>query len=142
MGGSPPRAWGILDNSLPVRQNQRFTPTCVGNTQRSWEEETGPIGSPPRAWGIPLLSKLFGLGGRFTPTCVGNTIQRFQDLRRRAVHPHVRGEYDQLALQSRLCIGSPPRAWGIQSTTCSYSRLLRFTPTCVGNTKGVIFAEV
>ena len=37
--GSPPHAWGILLNRVPVHKGKRFTPTCVGNTLkfRSWD---------------------------------------------------------------------------------------------------------
>ena len=50
-------------------------------------------GSSPRAWGIPF--QLFIEEGifRFIPTCVGNTFLVTPTLLNRAVHPHVRGEY-------------------------------------------------
>ena len=35
VGGSPPRAWGILDCARSGFSANRFTPTCVGNTQMS-----------------------------------------------------------------------------------------------------------
>ena len=32
--GSPPRAWGSLDHARNIVAAQRFTPTCVGITDR------------------------------------------------------------------------------------------------------------
>ena len=52
--------------------------------------------------------------GRFIPTCVGNTPHRKWGCLRSAVHPHVRGEYEDR------------RAGRILGC--------RFIPTCVGNT--------
>ena len=58
-----------------------------------------------------------------------------QELTILVVHPHMRGEY-QVCSQFRIgYYGSPPHAWGILN--CQPFRVagLRFTPTCVGNTK-------
>ncbi len=113
---------------------ERFTPTCVGNTAACGtsptasavhphvrgEYPTAPTctalanGSPPRAWGIPGRR----LGAR----------------PRRTVHPHVRGEYSVMAVASLRPYGSPPRAWGIRGGVGAGCRWVGFTPTCVGNT--------
>ncbi len=93
------------------------------------------IGSPPRAWGIPLRRCLTFRRLRFTPTCVGNTVGVKGIAPLTSVHPHVRGEYSSSVTTSVPPLGSPPRAWGIQSVPMRNSRLARFTPTCVGNTK-------
>ncbi len=70
--GSPPPVWGIPDYRGYRVRHQRFTPTCVGNTNtpsplRSWRSvhphlcgEYNPFtflflvltGSPPPVWGI------------------------------------------------------------------------------------------
>jgi len=114
IGGSPPRAWGILTKGLIGRESNRFTPTCVGNTLFGFGGCSGVsvhphvrgeykmartmvrsgLGSPPRAWGILFRLLLESVSCRFTPTCVGNTTRG----RGRLAH-------------------------------------LRFTPTCVGNTR-------
>ena len=91
-------------------------------------------GSPPRAWGIRPCGTYTEAHRRFTPTCVGNTSLLFQLSDKFAVHPHVRGEYNSPKLR-RLCEdGSPPRAWGIHRELSKRLFVLRFTPTCVGNT--------
>ncbi len=50
--GSPPPAWGIQLVGGVEQGRQRFTPTCVGNTD---------------------AGELVPVARRFTPTCVGNT---------------------------------------------------------------------
>ena len=92
-GGSSPHAWGIHVRGRQGRPQNRFIPTCVGNTTRaaqSWPslpvhphmrgEYTVTaltyryaIGSSPHAWGIHGLGSNGNRGGRFIPTCVGNT---------------------------------------------------------------------
>ncbi|EEB34867.1 hypothetical protein DESPIG_00190 [Desulfovibrio piger ATCC 29098] len=52
-------------------------------------------GSSPRAWGILRAGALLEDQRRFIPTCVGNTARTEALARRRAVHPHVRGEYSR-----------------------------------------------
>ena len=49
---------------------------------------------------------------RFTPTCVGKARAKIAALRGVTVHPHVRGEGYQHALEPANVTGSPPRAWG------------------------------
>ena len=53
------------------------------------------------------------------------------------VHPHMRGEYDTIAEAARFDWGSPPHAWGIRLLGPLSGGLVRFTPTCVGNTRPV-----
>ena len=55
-------------------------------------------------------------------------------MRRKPVHPHVRGEHIScIALNTSAC-GSSPRAWGTRSPRRCCARTRRFIPTCVGNT--------
>ena len=89
--GSPPRAWGRLDDAWRATLDERFTPTCVGTASgssifvsipsvhphvrgdgfRVIEPRTSVDGSPPRAWGRLTDQRVDGQAGRFTPTCVG-----------------------------------------------------------------------
>ncbi len=154
--GSPPPAWGIRMGSRieqfdrlvhPHQRGEyprlttiyrtllRFTPTSVGNTtlDTPWEAES--TGSPPPAWGIREENHVFAA--------------------RQAVHPHQRGEYDNLTVADRgdarftptsvgntlisakppwYFIGSPPPAWGIPRRKGDELDRMRFTPTSVGNT--------
>ena len=72
--------------------------------------------------------------GRFTPTRVGNTKPRTSRFHSAAVHPHACGEYDEMVDLVTVATGSPPRVWGIRVSTSFSVRILRFTPTRVGNT--------
>ena len=90
--GSPPRAWGLRRQSTAPAPSARFTPTCVGTT--------------------PIPIKGYG-ASRFTPTCVGTTRSPLACPPPSPVHPHVRGDYDQLSAPRPPPAGSPPRAWGL-----------------------------
>ena len=137
--------------------SQRFTPTCVGNTQTPGTPSViTPVhphvcgeyasvvsampryyGSPPRVWGIHL--SIFQQVGcvRFTPTCVGNTLPKSRGRVLSSVHPHVCGEYMRMSLVEGSNAGSPPRVWGIHRLPVCLVTRCRFTPTCVGNTPPV-----
>ncbi len=154
-GGSSPRAWGTRMIEGEKSCATRFIPTCVGNTFGHWQIVNSADGSSPRAWGTPSGQKSAGSARRFIPTCVGNTIillpfagrrrrfiptcvgntvaQRAEHIDR-AVHPHVRGEHVWIYVSSSDQSGSSPRAWGTPLLGSLSSNVLRFIPTCVGNT--------
>ncbi len=153
--GSPPRAWGRLEIVHFRDAAPRFTPTCVGKTplgvpcimidpvhphvrgedRRIAQRARPGNGSPPRAWGRPSAPPARQALIRFTPTCVGKTASMRLPRPPEPVHPHVRGEDRSKWRRGRGRSGSPPRAWGRQPRRLEASRLLRFTPTCVGKTK-------
>ncbi len=157
--GSPPPAWGIRRFGRKDRGFLRFTPTCVGNTWstgntvgaasvhphlrgeygNAYSELTLADGSPPPAWGILVFGKSVQSPCRFTPTCVGNTNRPENHKFIKTVHPHLRGEYSNQGPVALLVAGSPPPAWGIPSVPCAVCGSSRFTPTCVGNTRHLVF---
>ena len=154
LDGSSPHAWGILAIFFRPGIENRFIPTCVGNTRPKRRTRSGgPVhphvrgeytrwaaaimvtgGSSPRAWGILVVARDLGVQRRFIPTCVGNTVTIWHAHTMWAVHPHVRGEYTVTALTYRYVIGSSPRAWGIRRRGGGGLCICRFIPTCVGNT--------
>ena len=91
--GSSPRVWGILGSPMGRDADNRFIPTCVGNTivdlgisgispvhphvcGEYCRVVTGlcfPTGSSPRVWGILEMKFNVSPTWRFIPTCVGNT---------------------------------------------------------------------
>ena len=95
-------------------------------------------GSPPHAWGIHRFQARISACPRFTPTCMGNTIGAPAVMVGSSVHPHMHGEYAVGNLQRAHLLGSPPHAWGIHPTTTLPANSLRFTPTCMGNTMGLL----
>ena len=119
--GSPPRAWGRLQEGEDAQGGFRFTPTCVGKTNKSRLSAHALEGSPPRAWGRPGL-------------------QRARS--KASVHPHVRGEDYTNQWMHLARRGSPPRAWGRHQTGIVYPAPGRFTPTCVGKTMAFQLAEL
>ena len=153
--GSSPRAWGILRTGDMEGASPRFIPTCVGNTPgRGAHIPRVPVhphvrgeydvlacfayiapGSSPRAWGIPRPMPCAGYQRRFIPTCVGNTSIARRSFHNWTVHPHVRGEYNPLFREVRQTSGSSPRAWGIRQSYIVFDYIIRFIPTCVGNTQ-------
>ena len=155
VNGSPPHAWGIPPGRAQCGDQGRFTPTCVGNTKGSSSSSQPrsvhphmrgeyfwlvwgrwyPHGSPPHAWGILAHGAAPIIAHRFTPTCVGNTLPRRCPPRRSPVHPHMRGEYATILAPRGRATGSPPHAWGIPDVHVLEAQVVRFTPTCVGNTR-------
>ncbi len=93
--GSPPRVWGILRDEYERAIYDRFTPTCVGNTQ------------------VTELSS--HTVARFTPTCVGNTHWLVRSCRLLSGSPpRVWGiRHTARASMCHQAYGSPPRVWGI-----------------------------
>ncbi len=154
--GSPPRAWGLLSDSLDFSRRIRFTPTCVGTTVRRFRLPLRtPVhphvrgdylyavfaalrhgGSPPRAWGLHTDVDASQIVQRFTPTCVGTTYGDSDSHEKRPVHPHVRGDYSNYFNPPPFIVGSPPRAWGLPHQERLPEQAWRFTPTCVGTTCG------
>ncbi len=123
----------------------------------AYRRQTG--GSPPRAWGQRIEAKLRNLQTRFTPTCVGttkigscvivaaavhphvrgdNVCSAPSAIGSAAVHPHVRGDNDRARNAVQNARGSPPRAWGQRCLGSRSLAVARFTPTCVGTTRGAV----
>ena len=69
---------------------------------------------------------------RFTPTGVGTIAPAPAPVRRRAVHPHGRGDNFGDNLEVVPPHGSPPRAWGQCRCVRCRTVKIRFTPTGVG----------
>ena len=150
--GPPPRAWGREEWLLVVSSRWGSTPTCVGKrvaSRRSstfWrvhphvrgEErdlrrlQTALYGPPPRAWGRVRSYPRGADDRRSTPTCVGKSCCWDFQLRRLAVHPHVRGEEILVPKSNTGGLGPPPRAWGRAHLEPSPPSIPRSTPTCVG----------
>src|SRR6266566_655373 len=91
-------------------------------------------GSSPHAWGTLFWSSTMGHFVRFIPTCVGNTSPVLLVLVKPAVHPHMRGEHAPTSLANAQVTGSSPHAWGTRLMIWIWVILMRFIPTCVGNT--------
>ncbi len=113
--GSSPRVWGILLFRFSARsactvhphvcgeyviaglagvKSARFIPTCVGNTACRMLRSLRLRGSSPRVWGILW--------------------RKSRRVSRRAVHPHVCGEYGYIPGKVFETTGSSPRVWGIR----------------------------
>ena len=149
-----PHAWGIQPVRRTALLRPRFIPTCVGNTTEQnathggtavhphmrgeyWNTRSAfsaSFGSSPHAWGIRQLFSEKFFRNRFIPTCVGNTSRQAVVQWFAPVHPHMRGEYRYGIGQNHSVTGSSPHAWGIHHRRRRPGRVVRFIPTCVGNT--------
>ena len=153
--GSPPLAWGKEGITVEQVDDEGITPTCVGKRHswcagwcRGWDhphlrgekgtimsKDDGETGSPPLAWGKVfdkfLASKAIGI----TPTCVGKSSAIFSSHKLNQDHPHLRGEKTSSQSLSVGNSGSPPLAWGKDSSTTGGSPSVRITPTCVGKSE-------
>mgnify|MGYP000085814961 CR=1 FL=1 len=151
--GSSPRAWGTLSLVHYSLILIRFIPTCMGNSlvlavqfrsysvhphvhgELSWfiTHMRQNTGSSPRAWGTPLTDYKNVCASRFIPTCMGNSTACISTSPGSAVHPHVHGELFD-ALDYRMpAVGSSPRAWGTRLDDDRDNLVVRFIPTCMGN---------
>ncbi len=144
LAGSPPLAWGQLEELLHPALSHRFTPTNVGIILRvRFPQRLNPVhphirgdntictggiyhdgGSPPLAWGQWRREIDHREESRFTPTCVGtipgNTPGKYPN----SVHPHLRG--DNLTHENTYVTntGSPPLGWGKPiETTCPFKQI-------------------
>ena len=90
-------------------------------------------GSSPRAWGTVRNERRHQHEGRFIPTCVGNRRALHATAHTNPVHPHVRGEQENVGLPVKCEAGSSPRAWGTGVLLTVTWLGSRFIPTCVGN---------
>ncbi len=64
---------------------------------------------------------------------MGNSLTTSWEFFPYPVHPHVCGELWLCIKRRRNRIGSSPRVWGTQLQAILIRKLLRFIPTCVGN---------
>ena len=151
--------WGIQKTRFDDLTKRRFIPTCVGNTDSttlsSLDESVHPhmcgeytnliplsvfqLGSSPHVWGIPSSCSSGMSYRRFIPTCVGNTFRILLSASIVPVHPHMCGEYAQSAAAAMDEGGSSPHVWGIPLQFQTQQPLIRFIPTCVGNTFPELF---
>ena len=131
--GSPPRVWGnrraqlvrrrrctvhphVCGEIIGVTRHRALAvhPHVCGEISQPSLQLVQPAGSPPRVWGNHASD----------PTSCSST-----------VHPHVCGEIQSLS-RAVAARGSPPRVWGNLRARSSGHRRRRFTPTCVGKSRG------
>ena len=93
-------------------------------------------GSSPHAWGTRPGRRPARHPWRFIPTCVGNTPIDGVLNSLAAVHPHMRGEHTRNPNHYNPSNGSSPHAWGTRPGLRHFRYVIRFIPTCVGNTTG------
>ena len=152
--GTSPRAWGKPPDRAADKVSDRNIPTCVGKTpgtpahRRAATEHphvrgeniarrlvaVARLGTSPRAWGKRGRRRRPDPRFRNIPTCVGKTNSSFSRRRRRAEHPHVRGENRVLFRPVASLIGTSPRAWGKLKQLRRRDYAHRNIPTCVGKT--------
>ena len=110
--GSSPRMWGTQCGPGSDRNEFRFIPTHVGNSQRqrsgsgllpvhphacgelpvTYPTGSENVGSSPRMWGTLIRPQLATRRCRFIPTHVGNSPWVSPSRCRSPVHPHACGE--------------------------------------------------
>ena len=94
-------------------------------------------GSSPGAWGTLAGHAAVYVYTWFIPTCVGNSSFFRLYCLLEMVHPHVRGELEQVDLVPPTEIGSSPRAWGTRIIRRVSQIQIWFIPTCVGNSPSI-----
>ena len=66
---------------------------------------------------------------------MGNTERNHCHKLHREDHPHIHGEYRVVMTFDAQMGGSPPHTWGIRRSLPPLHRLMRITPTYMGNTR-------
>ena len=87
-------------------------PHTRGEIDNRLQDEAEWDGSPPHAWGDCKQDSGPCCGERFTPTRVGRFIHPAILPSLNTVHPHTRGEIEELVPIPICECGSPPHAWG------------------------------
>jgi len=151
--GSSPHAWGAYGHSAVTESHMRFIPTCVGSMCGgdlasslttvhphmrgehffSTLKRSSSSGSSPHAWGAWCDAAPPYRRRRFIPTCVGSMARHAQNISRLPVHPHSRGEHNDIGANTFGTAGSSPHAWGAFDAVGELHRPAWFIPTCVGS---------
>jgi len=137
--GSSPGAWGTQFKEIFHGKYNRFIPTCVGNSYFTMTFFMRITGSSPRAWGTHNYVPA-GYGHNwFIPRCVGNSQLIHWAGQFRLVHPHVRGELNNVSGNVHNNTGSSPHAWGTLCKRPGIQDKRWFIPRCVGNSNCIDF---
>ena len=131
--GSSPHTWGIRFASRERFNIRAVHPHIRGAYYDILNAGPRHRGSSPHTWGICTLSRSAGYGSRFIPTYVGHISWDVAMCLMVAVHPHIRGAYDQQFICVGFHSGSSPHTWGISCWRITTSIWPRFIPTYVGH---------
>ncbi len=130
--------WGTHANNWLDIDGTTVHPHVCGELHTKDLEQQPVNGSSPRVWGTLLLLSEHQVVLRFIPTCVGNSCFPPLACADETVHPHVCGELLLVCCSFVCCCGSSPRVWGTRSFGGLHCLLVRFIPTCVGNSLHII----
>ncbi len=78
----------------------------------AWVVKGNSEGSSPLAWGAYAEPFAGSATLRFIPTRVGSMAFAWPDYRAIAVHPHSRGEHEDVKKIPKPILGSSPLVWG------------------------------
>src|SRR5258705_19814 len=95
---------------------------------------TPQFGPSPRAWGQLMRGLLIARPVLYIHTRVGTTGERCAVQGTSAVHPHGRGDNDQVGSRTSPVSGPSPRAWGQLLPFRAPKPSPRSIPTGVGTT--------
>ena len=134
MTGITPTYMGNTTTQLNCRTEHKDHPHVHGEYLQTASIAPIPPGSPPRTWGIPWIhfNRFEAVG--ITPTYMGNTSLPLPPFWACRDHPHVHGEYNTAKAEQDSVAGSPPRTWGIPTSSKSGMAEPGITPTYMGNT--------
>ena len=138
--GSSPRAWGTLGDAPPGVTLRRFIPTCMGNTI-PLPSDASISSVHPHVHGEHRADNSVLQTGTGSSPRMGNTGDIHPRLRVQTVHPHVHGEHTILNVTVDHDAGSSPRAWGTQARYRNICKVVRFIPTCMGNTEAIYVSQ-
>ncbi len=117
-----------------------FNTFVYGSSPHTWGTRLSGLGgqsgdgSSPHTWGTHSDERRVQERVRFIPTHVGNTASLICAGGIATVHPHTRGEHEQLKYSAIFRNGSSPHTWGTRPHRVGRQACARFIPTHVGNT--------
>ena len=134
-------AWGNTQSQARYTRHAMVHPHVCGEHTILAAPDISRHGSSPRVWGTRSFKRHSCKSSRFIPTCVGNTARERAFTFMDSVHPHVCGEHMRSSTVAGPANGSSPRVWGTLVPEFYRHHVVRFIPTCVGNTKPLMFRQ-
>ena len=118
----------MLDIPEPVHPHAR------GEHANYLVRQASHVGPSPRTWGTLSYLALHVGVRRSIPTHVGNTSFLLSTIASISVHPHARGEHQDIPMAAAQSAGPSPRTWGTLGYGQRVGIGVRSIPTHVGNT--------
>ena len=131
--GSSPRIWGTHRPGAELRVDLQFISTYVGNSRTQAEPPTRTPVHPHIRGELTFPDRIVQHAVGSSPHTWGTHGSPPVHVSPLPVHPHIRGELISAVTSCEYSDGSSPHTWGTRGVDQHRPGLIRFIPTCVGN---------